>query len=225
MFLGMTVVPVSVLVSVCTFVRVCCVRKEMLFHSVISKQGIFLILDFQSQQSQLTLETDPRLLWRKILLWYRLLYLRGLELLLFQCCFYLHEFTQWVVGAHRKISHIGSISCNVVMSLSPKTIIAAKKYLWWPFATAGGNGLLTVATQITNSHWHCWSKPQAMVCAQQLALPQRGWTKDLRAVVYKHHHPIPANVWKSCLDAISLNPFCQSKSFCKNQAFARWSVL
>lgn len=84
--------------------------KEMLFHPVISKQGIFLILNFQGQQSQLTLETNSRL-WKKIWLWH-VLYLRGLELLIFQHCFNLHEFTQWVISAHRKISHIGSISCN-----------------------------------------------------------------------------------------------------------------
>lgn len=101
------VVPVSSFAGVCPLVTVCCVRKEMLFHSVFAKQGIFLILSFQSQQSQLPLEKGSRLLWRKIWLWEWLLPLRGLELLLFQCCFYLHEFTQvtWVhTGnrAHRK---------------------------------------------------------------------------------------------------------------------------
>lgn len=57
---------------------------------------------FEFSKSVITI--DSRLLQRKIGLWEWLLALRGLKLLLFQCCFCLHEFTQQVIGAHRKYS-------------------------------------------------------------------------------------------------------------------------
>lgn len=54
----MTVVPVSIPVSMRPFVTVCCVRKEMLLHSVISKQGIFSHFGFS--KSTITIDSRNR---------------------------------------------------------------------------------------------------------------------------------------------------------------------
>lgn len=226
LFLGMIVVPVSILVGMCAFVTVCCVRKEMLFHSVISKQGIILILNFQSQQLQLTLEKDSRLLWRKIWLWDRLLYLRGLELLTFQCYFCLHEFTQWVISARRKISHIECISYNESTHASfTKNYHSSQKYpnVWWPFVTYCHSWWGCAADCSYPEHRRSLAlllQAQTIVGAQQLGFASGGRTEDLRASVCKQHYPIPEKVWKflpRCNLLESLLPrkiFLQKPDFC-----------
>lgn len=107
------------------------------------------------------------------------------------------------------------------MSLSPKTVITAKNT--WKFC---GDSYHLLPQLVGMGCW-LWlpraptitgifaPRHRPWCVLSSWALPQRGRTKDLRAAVYKQHHPIPEKAWKSCLDAISLNFFCQSKLFAK----------
>lgn len=92
LFLGMTVVPVPILVGVCPLVTVLCQEGDAILLSHFQTRN-FSHLEF----SKSTITIDPRNRFKAMkenMTLRQVLYLRGLELLIFQCCFYFHEFTQ-----------------------------------------------------------------------------------------------------------------------------------
>lgn len=82
----MVVVPVSCLAGVCSLITMCCVRKEMLFHSGITV----------GSRNRLKAAVEEKMTLRMAVIFERP------RTAHFSVLFLLHEFTQQVIGAHRK---------------------------------------------------------------------------------------------------------------------------